>query len=254
VELVLPGRAVPREGKGKEANLELTVVMPVYNEEAALPGVLAAWTGELDRLGMDYRLCVYDDGSRDGTGRVLEEEARRHPRVVARSHANRGHGPTILRGYREAEGDWVFQVDSDGEMPPGGFESLWSRREAYDLLVGSRAGRKEPPVRYLITAVSRLTVRALFGRGVADVNAPYRLMRRERLQALLQEIQGEPFAPNVILSGLAARARLRIGEWPVPCVGRHAGRSSLTPVRILKGSVRSFFETLGTAARRRRKG
>lgn len=224
--------------------------MPVYNEEAALPGVLAAWTGELDRLGVDYRLSVYDDGSRDGTGRVLEEQERLHPRVVAHRHPNRGHGPTILRGYREAEGDWVFQVDSDGEMPPGGFESLWRRREDYDLLVGSRAGRKEPPVRFLITSVSRLTVRVLFGRGVRDVNAPYRLIRRDTLQRLLQELPGEPFAPNVILSGLAARAGIRIGEWPVPCEGRHGGRSSLTPVRILKGSVRSFLEALVAAKRR----
>lgn len=231
----------------------LTVVMPVYNEGAALPGVLAAWSAELDRLGLDYRLCVYDDGSREATGRVLEEQARLHPRVVATRHTNRGHGPTILRGYREAEGDWVFQVDSDGEMSPGAFESLWRRREDYDLLIGSRAGREEPPVRLLITRVSRLAVRLLFGRGVRDVNSPYRLIRGDKLQALLQEVPGEPFAPNVILSGLAVRAGLRIGEWPVPCEGRRAGRSSLTPVRILKGSVRSFFETIAVGLRARKR-
>jgi dolichol-phosphate mannosyltransferase len=226
--------------------------MPVYNEETALPGVLAEWTAELDRLGLDYRLCVYDDGSRDATGRVLEEQARLHPRVVASHHANRGHGPTILRGYREAEGDWVFQVDSDGEMPAEAFEMLWRRREDYDLLIGSRQEREEPPARFLITMVSRLTVRLLFGRGVRDVNAPYRLFRRSRLTPLLAELRGDPFAPNVILSGLAVRAGLRIGEWPVPCEGRRGGRSSLTPVRILKGSVRSFFETVRAAARPRK--
>ena len=221
--------------------------MPVYNEEAALPGVLSAWTTELDRLGLDYRLCVYDDGSGEGTVRALEELARRHPRIAVYRHSNRGHGPTILRGYREAEGEWVFQVDSDGEMSPAGFESLWRRRDDYDLLIGSREGREEPPLRWLITAVSRLTVRALFGRGVRDVNAPYRLIRRSRLQELLRDLPGEPFAPNVILSGLAARARLRIEELPVPCEGRRLGRSSLTSPRILKGSVRSFFETIRAA-------
>src|SRR5262249_42857609 len=128
--------------------------------------------------------------------------------------------------------------------------SLWRKREGYDLLVGGRDQREEPPVRFLITQVSRLTVRLLFGPGVRDVNAPYRLFRRSRLVPLLERIPGEPFAPNVILSGLPARARLRIGEWPVPCRGRRGGKSSLTPVRILKGSVRSFWETVGAGLRR----
>jgi hypothetical protein len=86
---------------------------------------------------------------------------------------------------------------------------------------------------------------------VRDVNSPYRLIRRGRLQELLQRLPGEPFAPNVILSGLAVREGLRIGEFPVPCHGRREGRSSLTPLRILKGSVRSFGETVGAALRRR---
>jgi hypothetical protein len=144
----------------------------------------------------------------------------------------------------------VFQVDSDDEMPPQGFETLWSRRGDFDFLIGGREGRESPPVRKVISAVSRLTVRALFGRGVRDVNSPYRLMRLSCLRALLAHVPGEPFAPNVILSGLAARAGLRIGEWPVPHQGRRAGSGSLTPVRALKGAVRSFRETVAAGLRR----
>jgi glycosyltransferase involved in cell wall biosynthesis len=226
--------------------------MPVYNEEASLPGVLESWTAELDRLGLDYEVCVYDDGSRDPTVRVLEEQASRHTRIRVRRHANRGHGPTILRGYREAEGDWVFQVDSDGEMPAAAFETLWRTREDHDLVIGYREGRQEAPLRWLITTVSRLTVRTLFGPGVRDVNSPYRLMRRSALQGMLRELEGEPFAPNVILSGLAARRRLRIANLAVPCVGRRAGTSTLTPLRVLKAAVRSFVETVRAARRQPR--
>jgi dolichol-phosphate mannosyltransferase len=239
------------QAPGPEATPQLTVVMPVYNEEAAVAPVVSGWLAELDRLALDYRLAVYDDGSRDGTAAILEGLAARHPRLGVAHHANRGHGPSILRGYREARGEWVFQVDGDGEMAESGFEALWARREGYDLLIGHRLDRQAPPLRRVVTGVSRLAVRVLFGAGIRDVNAPYRLIRRAALERLLAELPGEPFAPNVILAGLAVRAGLRIGEWPVACGARRGGKGSLNRRALLRGAVRSFRETV-TAARRRR--
>ncbi len=159
----------------------LTVVMPVYNEAAAIGDVVRAWAKELDRLGIDYEMRVYDDGSRDATATVLEELSHEVPRLLVTRHSNRGHGPTILRGYREARGEWVFQSDSDGEMEPDSFSLLWDRRADYDFLFGIRGGREWTPPRWVMTRASRLAVRMLFGKGVLDVNTPYRLMRRERL-------------------------------------------------------------------------
>lgn len=232
----------------------LSLVMPAYNEEGAIAGVVEEWVAELERLGLDYEVRVYDDGSRDRTPELLDELARRHPRLTLVRQANRGHGPTLLRAYGEATGEWVFQVDSDGEMSPAGFAPLWQRRENYDLLVGSRQGREAPPLRRLVTAVSRLTVRLCFGRGVRDVNSPYRLMRGSRLRELLPLLPPEPFAPNVILSGLAARERLRIGEWPVACQPRRSGPGSLTPLKVLRGATRSLLQTLTAALRAPRPG
>ena len=159
----------------------LTVVMPVYNEAAAIGGVVRAWAAELDRLGIDYEMRVYDDGSRDQSATVLEELSQELPRLLVTRHSNRGHGPTILRGYREARGEWVFQTDSDGEMEPDSFSKLWEKRADYDFLLGIRGGREWTPPRWVMTRGSRLAVRMLFGTGVLDVNTPYRLMRRERL-------------------------------------------------------------------------
>src|SRR5262245_44180927 len=121
--------------------------MPVYNEEGAVAAVIEAWTAELDRLGVDYELRAYDDGSRDATPRLLQYLSRSRPRLAVVRHDNRGHGPTVLRGDLEARGEWIFQVDSDGEMSPAGFEGLWSRREGYDLLLGSRQDRRSPWMR-----------------------------------------------------------------------------------------------------------
>ena len=83
----------------------LTLVMPVYNEAAAIGGVVRSWAAELDRLGIDYEMRVYDDGSRDQSAAVLEQLSNEVPRLLVTRHSNRGHGPTILRGYREARGE-----------------------------------------------------------------------------------------------------------------------------------------------------
>jgi dolichol-phosphate mannosyltransferase len=232
---------------------ELTVVVPVYNEEGAIAGVLAEWAVALERLEIDYRLAVYDDGSRDGTPRILGDLAERDRRLLVVRHANRGHGPTILRGYREARSPWILQIDSDGEMAASHFGTLWSPRESYDFLVGARQDRVSVPLRRLVSAGSRASVHALLGRGVRDVNSPYRLMRRERLQPLLDLLPEDPFAPNVLLSGLAARAGLRLFETPVPHEGRRTGTGSLNLRRLWAGIARSFVDTLKTAVRARRR-
>ena len=232
---------------------ELTVVVPVYNEEAAIAGVLDAWAGDLERLGIEYILAVYDDGSRDGTARILGEQAARNPHLRVTRHENRGHGPTILGGYREAKTPWILQIDSDGEMPSSHFGSLWRQRGAYDFLVGARQDRAAVPVRRLVSAGSRAAVHLLIGNAVRDVNSPYRLMRREAILPLLDVLPERPFAPNVLLSGLAARARLRILEVPVPHERRRTGSGSLTSRRLWAGVARSFADTLVTAVRAIRK-
>lgn len=237
---VLDG-AAPSEGA------ELTVVIPTFCEAGHIGEVLDAWHSTLESLHIDYVLCVYDDGSRDETLEILRHQARQRPRIEVEGHENRGHGPTILKGYRRARGEWVFQVDSDGEIAPDHFAALWSRREGYDLLLGRRRRSSQPPTRRLISAVSRFAVSLLFGDGVGDVNSPYRLMRGTSLRRLLPLIPADAFAPNVILSGLARRHGLRVLEHEVPVRPRAGGRSSLSGVRLWRGAWRALGETVRVA-------
>ena len=116
---------------------KLCVVMPVYNEEAAIGGVLAKWTKALSALGIDFTIRPYNDGSKDRSLTEMNAVAERLnlstskplklQRVQVIDKPNSGHGPTILRGYREAAADgfdWVFQIDSDDEMGPEKFAEL----------------------------------------------------------------------------------------------------------------------------------
>lgn len=231
---------------------DLSIVMPVYNEERSIEGVVAEWTAELARLGIDYELRLYDDGSRDATGAILQRLARANPRIVAQTHTNRGHGPTIMRGYGESRGDWVFQTDSDGEMPASGFEMLWRQRDKHDLLVGSRGGRKLSAARAILTFGSRAIIALAFGRAVHDVNAPFRLMRGCWLRAaVLPYIPLHTAVPNIAICGIAARMRARVIETSVPYTPRREGRSSINLRRAAKLACRGVIETLAIMRRAR---
>jgi dolichol-phosphate mannosyltransferase len=231
---------------------QLSLVIPVYNEGGTIVEAVLEWAAELDRSALDYELLVYDDGSRDDSGRLVEALRGRLPQLILRQHRNMGHGPTVLRGYREAHGEWIFQADSDGEVAPTGFRALWDVRHDHDFVLGIRQHRRSSMVRRLVTLGSRLTVRAMFGRTLPDVNTPFRLMRRAPLAPLLALLPDECFAPNVALVGLAAWTGLRMHSVPVPYRGRQSHGGSLAGLRLWRGASRAWWQTLTIAHRVRR--
>lgn len=226
----------------------LSVVMPVYNEEAAIGGVLCKWSRVLDSLGIDYVIHPYNDGSKDNSYAVICTTAEKNPRIVPHDKPNSGHGPTILLAYREAAtrgDDWVFQIDSDDEMGPEKFAELWRCRLEMDFIVGRRDGRKQALPRKIVSAVSRLTVRLFYGKGaIWDVNAPYRLMRVASFSKWFAAIPLTTFAPNVIITGLAARHGLRACELPVPQHDRTTGTVSIRKWKLLKAAAKSLLQTV----------
>lgn len=226
----------------------LAIIMPVYNEEEAITGVLEKWVMALDQLNIDYTVNPYNDGSKDSSLDKIRKSASKFPgRVVPHDKKNSGHGPTILLGYREAcdaEYDWIFQIDSDDEMGPEQFGELWSHRNEYDFLTGFRDGRKQPLPRRIISFVSRLSVRIFYGKSIWDVNTPYRLMRRMAFENIYRAIPPDTFAPNVILSGMAARKKMRSSETPIPQHDRRTGEVSIKKWKLLKAAMKSFCQTV----------
>ena len=224
---------------------ELIVVMPVYNEDEIIGQVLEDWTGELERLNIDFEVHAYNDGSKDNTLEVLNTYEAKNKNVIAHDKNNTGHGPTIVRGYRENNNaEWVFQIDSDNEISTAFFEEFWERREGFDFLIGRRVERQSPLSRRFMTSAARILVRFLYGKGIFDVNCPYRLMRGQLLRELISEIPPYLFAPNVVLSGLVCRSNYRILEIPVVHSQRATGEVSIQKLKLLKAAARALWQTI----------
>jgi len=229
-------------------NKELAVVVPVYNEAQALKSTLEKWITALSKLGISYRVFAINDGSADNTGDVLGELAKTHPSIQAINKRNEGHGKTILKGYKMAIEEryaWIFQVDSDDQFFPEDFERLWGKRQDSDFILGHREKRSDPLARLIITRILRFLILVLWGIKIRDANNPYRLMRGNFLKELIQGMPIGIFAPNIFLSILACKkGRERFLEVPVRHRERYSGSCSIRSVRLIKSTIRSFWELL----------
>ncbi len=228
------------------AQNELSLVIPVYNEEATIGVVLSDWVTKLNTLKISYKIHVYNDGSKDSTLKVLLNFAKNNPQVEIHDKPNSGHGPTILLGYNENKdtSDWIFQIDSDNEMGPSDFDKIWNYRGKYDFLLGSRAGRSQPLSRKIVSLISRIVITVMCGSDIYDVNSPYRLMRTSVFSNLYSQIPTDTFAPNVIISGMAVRSKLRIFETAVVYSDRTTGEVSIKKWKLLKAAIKSFWQTI----------
>jgi len=200
---------------------------------------------ELRRLDIDFIMIVLNDGSRDNTAsRLAEFSGNDSIRVVNKQ--NSGHGPTILAGYHTAvdKAEWVFQVDSDDELKASDFDKFWIQRNKYDALYGYRVGRRQSVSRKIISAVSRAVVRLFYGKGIIDVNIPYRLIRSTILKEIIDQIPDDTFAPNVIISGALVSSGLPIFNCPVAHEHRKTGMVSIVNWKLWKAACRSFWQTI----------
>jgi dolichol-phosphate mannosyltransferase len=224
---------------------DLSIVIPSFNEATHMQKVLDDWIGVCQRLGIDFEITIYDGGSTDATLDIVRATMLSAPgRVALKVLPGVPHGPSILQGYREASTDWVFQMDSDDAFGTGAFEELWRQRDGFDLLLGCRTGRQSNWSRRVVTRSGRLAIRALFNSKVADANTPYRLMRRSAIADLLRLLPDDAVVPNVLLSGLAGSAKLRLYQIEVEDTGAPVGTARLASFRLGRVALRSFAQVI----------
>lgn len=222
------------------------VVIPVYNEQGALKQLVDAWLRVLDTMAVNARLLLINDGSHDGSWDLLEQLSSANSRLMIRNKQNEGHGPTILCGYREAvkQAEWVFQTDSDLEVHPDDFPALWKHRHEADVILGVRTGRKAPWLRKGITRILGIVLRMGYRVRFQDPNCPFRLLRVSAIQAVVEKIPSDTFAPNPVIAALAVRAGAPWLEIPVGYRPRETGEVSIQRIKLLRAAFRALIETV----------
>jgi glycosyltransferase involved in cell wall biosynthesis len=216
-------------------SIELSVVMPVYNEAAVVERVLREHLDVLlERFEPEaIEIVVVDDGSTDGTRAILADLADEVPQlVVLLQERNRGPGPALYRAIQRSQGRWLLHLDTDDQTDPHDLWLLWERRDEADLLIGVRYPRRDPTHRLVVTTMTRAVVWALAQHRLADANAPFKLFRRELWRDVQPIIDPTAFAPSLLLGIGAVRRRWRVLEVRVTHRQRPVGQSTFRMGRL----------------------
>ncbi|HMK08974.1 MAG TPA: glycosyltransferase family 2 protein [Anaerolineales bacterium] len=135
------GRAgIPARRPPRDRGIEVSVVLPVFEEADQLEDLLGRIEATLRRGGRTFEIVVVDDGSKDETAEVLKRLAARHRRTltVVRHLVNRGNGAALRSGIHVARGEIVVTMDADGQHAPEDIPSLLRQMPPFDLVVGAR--------------------------------------------------------------------------------------------------------------------
>jgi glycosyltransferase involved in cell wall biosynthesis len=217
----------------------LSVIIPAYDEEAALPLLAQRLRPVLDGLEEPYEVLVVDDGSRDATPLVLHREQRSWPELrVLRLRINAGHQAALSAGLVRARGAWVATLDADLQDPPEVLPQMLAtaRAAGVDVVYGVRNDRSSD------TTFKRLTARAYYGlmRRLVDAHlhadaGDYRLMSRATVDAvnMLPE-------HNRVLRLVVPALGFPSTDFSYRREGRIAGRTKYPLSRMIRLSVDSL--------------
>lgn len=217
--------------------------MPAYNEADNIEDTVKEWYPIIEKINNDNEieahLVIADDGSKDNTFQKLQNlsETGLYPHFTAITKPNGGHGQTVLFLYRyalERGADYIFQTDSDGQTNPDEFWQLFKNRHLYDFQIGYRKGRQDGLGRIFVTKTLRIIIWFIFKVWVTDANTPFRLMQKDKLQAIMNIIPEDYFLCNVAISAIAKKWKYNLKFYPITFKPRQGGINSINFKRIIK--------------------
>ncbi len=216
-------------------------VMPAYNEAENIEDTIKQWYPVVEKISMgeasSAKLVIANDGSKDNTFAIMEGLKEKYPLFEPLNKPNSGHGATVLYLYRyaiENGADYIFQTDSDGQTNPEEFWQLFEHRHDYDFQIGYRKGRQDGASRVFVTKTLRLVVWLMFHEWVTDANTPFRLMQRDKLNAIMDVIPRDYFLCNVAISAIAVKWNYKIKFYEITFKPRQGGVNSINMKRIFK--------------------
>lgn len=228
--------------------LELSIVIPAFNEEERLAESLQRIRDHLKGRSLQFEVLVVDDGSTDGTAKLVERSRCEFPelRLISNS-SNRGKGFSVRQGMLEARGEIALFTDADLSAPIEEADKLLAalRDGAYDGAIGSRAlDRRLIEVRqsrFRETAgiIFNLIVRRTVGLPFVDTQCGFKAFRLEKSRTIFEQQRTEGFGFDPEILFLAQKRGLRIVEIPVLWAHNPA-----TKVRFFGDSIRMLLDLL----------
>jgi len=203
--------------------LDLSVVIPVYNEEENLPPLWAELREVLDTLRLSFEVVFVDDGSRDRSAELIRGFREQDARVrLVRLKANAGETAATDAGFKAARGRWVVTMDADLQNDPHDIPAMLGHLEQWDAVTGWRVKRGEGDsiVRRASSRIANRVRNTLSEETIQDSGCTFRAFRRDCLRGLVLYRGFHRFIPTLL-----KMRGYRVLEVPVQNRPRRFGQS-----------------------------
>jgi dolichol-phosphate mannosyltransferase len=194
---------------------EISLVIPVFNEEENLPVLASEIQGVLKGIGRPYEVLFVDDGSTDSSPGVLQELARRDPAVrIVRQRRNAGQTAALGAGFRFARGAVVVTLDADLQNDPADIPRLLALIEGFDVVSGVRVNRQDSWVRKVSSRIANGVRNRLTHDSVTDVGCTLRACRAEYLRDIPLFTGMHRFLPTLLKMAGARTTEIPVNHRP----------------------------------------
>lgn len=181
--------------------MDISIIVPCYNEEASIPLFYKEATRVLQSLGRPYEIVFVNDGSSDKTLETVRQFSQQDPHISYLSFSrNFGKESALLAGLCNVDGDYVAVMDADLQDPPSLLPQMLSilETEDYDCVATRRATRKgEPPVRSWFAHQFYKIINKISDADIMDGARDFRLMRRNMVEAILSMNEYNRFSKGI---------------------------------------------------------
>ncbi len=212
--------------------MKVSVVVPVYNEEANLEEFLRRVLAVMDAAGRPYEIILVDDGSRDRSLSILKAQAAARGDVVRVLELSRNFGQhqAILAGFRDVAGDVVITLDADLQNPPEEIPKLLSKyEEGYDVVGGVRRNRQDSSVRKLASAIVNRVTASMTRMKLTDFGCMLRAYSRDVVEEINHCDEASTFLPALGQSFARRPTEVEVAHAP-----RTGGESSYSLYRLVR--------------------
>lgn len=212
--------------------MEISILIPLFNEENSLPELYQKITDVLNRLNKSYEIIFIDDGSTDQSYKVLERlsETDDHLRVY-RFRKNYGKSAAVACGFQAARGEYIITMDADLQDDPDEIPHLLAKlNEGYDLISGWKKKRYDPFIKRNTSKIFNRVTAWISGLKIHDFNCGLKALRHEVVTEIQIYGQLHRFIP-----ALVHWQGFKVGELVVIHHPRKFGKTKFGPFRFAAG-------------------
>ena len=232
------------------ASRDVSIVIPAFNEESRIGATLDDLSRFLAAQSWQWEVRVVDDGSADGTCRIVEDWQRREPKIVLQREPHRGKGGAVKAGLLASTARFRFICDADLSMPVGELPRfLPPGLTDFDVAIGSREGvgaRRvgEPMIRHVAGRIFNYAVQRLTVPGLNDTQCGFKMFTGAAADAIFPHVTVDGWAFDIEVLSIARARGMRIVEVPIEWHYRRESQLSL-----IRDGVSMFRELLRIRAR-----